>query len=85
MPVDISKEEAKKMGIPKRSLQTILFNKSAFNITTSKTWLKKHNYANSYYRKTTNQLRYMQTPAILDADYYAKKITPDITLIFQEY
>lgn len=81
----LTKLEAKKKGIPKRTLQTILFDLDAFNVTTAKAWLKKHNYANAYWRKTANQVRFMQTPDIKDAKYYSKKITPNITLVFQEY
>ena len=77
--------EAKNKGIPKKTLQTILFDLDTFNVTTAKAWLKKHNYANAYWRKTTNQVRFMQTPDIRNATYYSKKITPDITFVFQEY
>lgn len=81
----ITKLEAKKKRIPKRTLQTILFNDSVYNVTSAKAWLKKHSYSNAYWRRTTNQLRFMQTPDIKDAKYYSKKITPDITFVFQEY
>jgi hypothetical protein len=84
MPL-ITKAKAKQMGIPKKTLQTILFNLNTFDVTTAKVWLKKHNYANSYWRKSANQIRFMQTPDIKDATYYGKRITPNITLIFQEY
>lgn len=84
MPI-ITKLEAKKKGIPKRTLQTILFNDNVYNVTLAKAWLKKHNYSNAYWRRTINQIRFMQTPDIKDAKYYSKKITPDITFVFQEY
>lgn len=81
----ISKTEAKQKGIPKKTLQTILFNDKVYNVNTSKQWLKNHNYSNAYWRRTTNQIRFMQTPDIRNASYYSKKITPDITFVFQEY
>lgn len=84
MPL-ITKTEAKQKGIPHKTLQTILFNKSKYNVTTAKAWLKQHNYANSYWRKTINQIRFFQVPDIKSATYYSKKITPDITFVFQEY
>ena len=84
MPI-LTKTEAKRKGIPKKTLQTILFNDTAFNVNTAKTWLKKHNFVNSYWRRTKNQIRFLQTPAIKNANYYSKQITPDITFVFQEY
>jgi hypothetical protein len=84
MPL-ISKSKARQMGIPKKSLQTVLFNKSAFDVRTAKAWLRKHNMVNSYWRKTANQIRFMNVPDIKDASFFAKKITPDITFVFQEY
>lgn len=81
----ITKIEAKKKGIPKKTLQTILFDSKEFNVMSAKAWLKKHNYANAYWRRTANQIRFMQTPDIKDATYYSKSITPSITLVFQQY
>lgn len=43
---------------------------------------KTGNYVNSYWRRTANQLRFLQTPDIKNAKYYSKKI---ITFVFQEY
>ena len=84
MPL-ITKTEANAKGIPKKTIQTILFAKSKYNVTTAKAWLKKHNYVNSYWRKTTNEIRFLQTPDIKNAKFYSKKITPDIIFVFQEY
>ncbi len=81
----ITKTEAKAKGIPKKTLQTILFDKSAYDVRSSKKWLKDHNYANAYWRKTKNQIRYMQTPPIRNSIYYSKPITEHITFVFQEY
>ncbi len=84
MPI-LTKTEAKRKGIPKKTLQTILFDDTTFNVNTAKAWLKKHNFVNSYWRRTANQIRFLQTPDIKNANYYSKKITPDITFVFQEY
>jgi hypothetical protein len=84
MPL-ITKTEAKKKGIPSKTLQTIELPKSKFNLTTAKAWLKKHNYANSYYRTTDNYYRMMQTPDIKGANYYSKKLPNGVILVFQEY
>lgn len=81
----ITKHEAILKGIPKKTLQTILFDKSEYDVVSAKKWLKKHNYSNAYWRKTTNQIRFMQTPDIKGATYYSKPINQYITLVFQEY
>jgi len=81
----ITKTEAKQKGIPKKTLQTILFDDSIYNVRTAKAWLKNHNYSNAYWRRTANQLRFMQTTDIRNAKYYSKKITEHITFVFQEY
>lgn len=81
----LTKTEAKQKGIPHKTLQTILFHNLDFTVPKAKKWLKDHNYVNSYWRRTKNEIRFMQTPDIKGAKYYAKKITPSITLIFQEY
>lgn len=81
----ITKTEAKQKGIPKKTLQTILFDKDVFDVRTAKAWLKKHNYSNAYWRKTKNQIRFMQTPDIKDATFYSHPINEHITLVFQTY
>lgn len=58
MPL-ISKATARNMGIPNKTLQTIEIPKT-FTLKEAKYWLKHHNYANSYYRLTTNFIRFMQ-------------------------
>lgn len=81
----ITQIEARRMGIPHKTIQTILFNKNQFNVQTAKKWLKEHNYVNSYYRTTTNEIRFMQTFPIKKAKYYSKKLPDDVILVFQEY
>ena len=83
MPV-ISKSEARKKGIPKKTLQTIEIPKT-FTLKQSRDWLKKNNYAWHYHRLTTNFRRFMQTPDIDNAKYYSKKLNDGIVLVFQEY
>lgn len=85
MPM-ITQAEAIHMGIPKRTLQTILLNRHAFSLRSAKKWLKDHNYANAYFRITKNEYRFMQTPPIEHARYFSKKIdSGNIVLVFQEY
>lgn len=84
--VILTKTEARKKGIPSTTLQTILFDDNIYNVKTAKAWLKKHNYVNSYWRRTANQLRFLQTPDIKNAQYYSKKIGDgNITFVFQKY
>jgi hypothetical protein len=83
----ITKTEAKQKGIPKKTLQTILFDDNIFNVNSAKAWLKKHNYSNAYWRRTANQIRFMQTPPIKNSKYYSKKVDKEgtITFVFQDY
>jgi len=94
----LSKAEAKKFGLPKKnmdgvasltarraSLQTILFNKNVLSLKESRDWLKKHGYLYQNYRSEGEHRRFQQNNPILGAKYYAKKLTPDITMIFQDY
>lgn len=81
----ITKSEATKKGIPKKTIQTIELPKDKFNLRTAKKWLKDHNYANAYYRTTDNYYRFMQTPDINNANYYSKKLPNDVIIVFQNY
>lgn len=80
----ISIQEAKRMGIPKKNLQTILIKKDV-SLKDSKKWLKDHNFVNSNYRLTKNERRFLQNFPIEGANYYSKNITPNIIFVFQEY
>jgi len=84
MPI-LTITEAKNKGIPKKTLQTILFNDNVYNVRSAKEWLKKHNYSNSYWRRTENRLRFMQTPDIKGSKFYSKPINEHITFVFQDY
>jgi hypothetical protein len=82
----VSKTEARKLNIPKKTLQTIELKKTKFTLAKAKKWLKDNNYANAYIRPTTNYYRAMQTPPIIEASYYSKPIDDgNIILVFQEY
>jgi hypothetical protein len=81
----VSKEEATKLNIPHKTLQTIEINRHQFNLRQAKKWLKDHSYANAYYRTTTNYWRFMQTPPIVGATYQSKKLNDYIILVFQHY
>ena len=86
MPLQhLSKSEAKKNGIPKKTVQTILFFKKDFTLKEARDWLKKHGELYQNYRLEGQHRRFQQTPPIIGANYYSKKITPQITFIFQEY
>ena len=81
----LTKSEAKKFGLPKKNLQTILFKKDVLSLKESRDWLKKHGYLYQNYRSEGDHRRFQQNPPIINATYYAKKLTPDITMIFQTY
>ena len=86
MPLQhLTKSEARKNGIPKKTVQTILFFKKDFTLKQARDWLKKHGYIWVNYRLEGDHRRFQQNPPIIDASYYAKKITPEITMIFQSY
>ena len=84
MPI-ISKIKARELGIPNKSIQTILFNKIDWTVPGAKKWLKEHKYENNGWRRTTNEIRFIQVNPIKDANYYSKKLKDGIILIFQEY
>jgi hypothetical protein len=84
MPI-MTQATARSMGVPSKTLQTILLSRHAFTLRSAKKWLKDHSYANSYYRTTANEYRFMQTPPIAGARFWSKKISPEILLVFQEY
>ena len=81
----VSIEEAKRLNIPKKTLQTVEINRHKFSLRQAKKWMKDHNYANAYYRTTANYWRFMQTPPIIGSTYYSKKLDNDVILVYQEY
>lgn len=81
----ITQAQATKLNYPKKLLQTILFNKHKYSLKEAREWLKEHGYLNKNYRRTTNEIRFIQNDVIKGAKYYSKKITPDIIFIFEEY
>ena len=81
----VSKKEAKRLNIPKRTLQTILIPKDNYSLREAKKWLKDHSKANSYIRETTNYWRAMQTPPIVKALYDTTKLSNGIMYVYQEY
>ena len=86
MPLQhLSKNEARLNGIPKHTIQTILFMKDKYTLKQSRDWLKSHGELYQNYRIEGEHRRFQQNPPIIGAKYYAKKITPQITFIFQEY
>jgi hypothetical protein len=82
----VSKAEALKLNIPHKTLQTIELRKHKFNLRQVKQYLREHNYANSYIRKTLNFYRAMQAPPIIGSKYWSVPIeNGDVILVYQEY
>lgn len=80
----ITKSEAHQMGLPKKTIQTVLIPKNV-SLANSRKWLKDHGYAWRYHRNTTNFRRFMQTPDIKNASYYTISLPNGIELVYQEY
>ena len=83
MPL-ITKQQAIRSGIPRKTLQTILISRD-YSLSESKKWLKAHNYANSYYRTTANFRRFMQVFPIQGATYHSVKLPNGVELVYQQY
>jgi hypothetical protein len=83
MPL-ITREQAKKSGMPRKTLQTILISKT-LSIPQSKAWLKEHGYASSYWRQTKDFRRWMQSPPIDGATYSTSTLPNGIELVYQRY
>jgi hypothetical protein len=81
----VSKKEAIRLNIPKKTLQTIELPKDKFTITSAKQWLKDNNYANHYWRTTANYIRFMQVMPIIGAEYYSKTLPNGVILVYQTY
>ena len=81
----LSKSEAIKNGIPKKTIQTILFLKSEYTLKQARDFLKKNGFLWMNYRLEGQHRRFQQYPPIIGAEYYAKKISDSITFIFQKY
>ena len=85
MPLQhLNKIEARRFGIPKKSIQTILINKE-ISLKDCKQWLKSHGYLYQNYRLEGEHRRFQQTPPIIRAHYYSKKLNNEITFVFQNY
>lgn len=80
----ISQAKAKKMGIPSKSLQTILIP-NKYDLEHMQQWLKDNNFVNSNYRKTANFVRFLQNFPIKNASYYTKKLPNGVQLVYQQY
>ena len=87
MPLQhLSIEEAKRNGIPRHTIQTILFMKDKYSLKQARDWLKTHGYLYQNYRLEGQHRRFQQTPPIINANFYGKKIENDnITIIYQYY
>lgn len=83
MPL-ITKAQAKLMGLPNPSLQTIEVPKN-YTLQDSRDWLKKHGYLYQNYRTTTNFRRFIQAYDVKGASFYSKKLPNGVVLVFQEF
>ena len=81
----ITKTKAINKGIPKVSLQTILFSYDFFDYNDAIDWLIKHGYRYDFYRTTKNFMRFMQVNPIQNAQFSSKKIASGINFVFQKY
>jgi len=81
----ITKQQAIRMGIPKKTLQTIELPKNKYTLRSAKKWLKDNNFVNSYYRTTVNYYRFMQSFPIRGAGYYSRVLPNGVILVMQEY
>lgn len=81
---NISKGFAHMIGMPNKTLQTILIPKS-FGLHKARQWLKTHSYDYENFRKTKNFYRFMQNLDIAEANYYTVKLPDGIELVYQEY
>jgi hypothetical protein len=83
MPL-ITKSQARRNGIPNKSLQTIEIPKD-ISLKDSRQWLHDHGYLSQNHRITKNFRRFIQQYDIEDAHYYSKKLPNGIVLVFQVY
>ena len=81
----VSKKEAIRLNIPKKTLQTIELPKDKFTISSAKSWLKDNGYAYHYYRTTANYIRFAQVMPIIGAEYHSKKLANGIVMVYQTY
>jgi len=81
----VSKKEAIRLNIPKKTLQTIELPKDKFTLREAKSWLKDNGYAYHYWRTTTNYIRFMQCPPIIGSTYHSIKLPNGVILVYQTY
>lgn len=80
----ISKAEARRRKIPKKSLQTILIPKT-WTLAKSRAWLQEHNYITTFYRSTPNFRRFLQVLPIRNAIYFTTVLPNGVELVSQSY
>jgi len=80
----ITFDQARKFGIPKKSLQTIEIPLT-YSLIQSIDWLTKNGYKHNTMRKTKNFRRFRQERDIAGATYYSKKLPNGIVLVWQNY
>ena len=80
----ISREEAIRMGIPHKNIQTILIPR-VHKLVDQREWLKKEGYVHSNYRHTANFTRWLQNFPIRGAKYNTITLPNDVELVYQEW
>jgi len=84
MPL-ISKAQARKLYPSTNSnLQTVLIPKEV-SLKDSRAWLRKHGYLWQNHRNTTNERRFIQAYDVKDAQFYSKKLSNGVVLVFQSW
>lgn len=79
----ITKAEAKRLGIKSGQLHTIIAPKT-LKLEDVKLWLKEHGYKIRY-RSTANTYRFNQVPEIIGARFGSKTLSNGIIFTFQYF
>lgn len=72
------KEDINKKSI----LHAVLFPKNKFTLTSSKEWLKNHNYKYIHNRQTKNIYRFRIKEQIKDYKFYTIKLNDSVELVY---
>ena len=76
-------EEAIRIGVPRKSLQTIEIPKK-HTLRESREWLREKGYKTAH-RNSNNFRRFRQETPILGAHYYSINLPNGVIFVYQEY
>jgi hypothetical protein len=79
----ISKREARRIGLSSGTIHSIIAPKM-YDLMEIKDWLKKHGFK-SRHRTMRNTYRFNQTPEVIGAIFYSKRLPNDLVLTFQRF